>query len=117
MYAFLVGTPILVYVGYQVAKFVSLMVFTGMYPDRGPYYWDVNFQAALREPGSLFYLGTDWLLGKVLICGLLIGWVAYFRGVVPKYSHRDVSAGITTTVLWSTLLVLAVHFVFAFLEF
>ncbi len=117
LYAFLVGTPLLVWIGYQVARYVSLMVFTGMYADRGPYYWDQNFQAALREPGSFFYAGTSWLIGKILICGLLIAWVAYFRGATNKYSQRDVSSGITSTVLWATLLVLVVHFVFAFLEF
>ncbi len=117
LYAFVIGTPLLVWMGYQVARLVSLMVFTGMYADRGPFYWDQNFQAALRQPGSMFYLGTGWLLAKVLICGVLIAWVAYFRGAIPKYSHRDVSTGITTTVLWATLLVLIVHFVFAFLEF
>src|SRR5690606_39377595 len=92
-------------------------VFLGMYPDRGAFFWSQNFESALREPGQFFALGTHWLLAKVLICGLLVAWVAYFRGAAPKYSHRDVSAGITTTVLWGTLLVLIVHFVFAFFEF
>lgn len=117
VYAFLIGTPVLVYLSYLVARYVSLMVFLGMYPDRGPYFWEQHFEAALREPGSSLFIGSGWLLAKVLICGLLVAWVAYFRGEAPKYSHRDVSAGITTTVLWATLLVLIVHFVFAFLEF
>ena len=117
VYAFLIGTPVLVYVCYAIARYVSLMVFLGMYPDRGAFFWSQNFESALREPGQFFALGTHWLLAKVLICGLLVAWVAYFRGAAPKYSHRDVSAGITTTVLWGTLLVLIVHFVFAFLEF
>ena len=117
VYAFLIGTPVLVYLSYLVARYVSLMVFLGMYPDRGPYFWEQHFEAALRQPGSMFYIGSGWLLAKVLICGLLVAWVAYFRGEAPKYSHRDVSAGITTTVLWATLLVLIVHFVFAFFEF
>ena len=117
VYAFLIGTPVLVYLSYLVARYVSLMVFLGMYPDRGPYFWEQHFEAALRQPGSTFFIGSGWLLAKVLICGLLVAWVAYFRGEAPKYSHRDVSSGITTTVLWATLLVLIVHFVFAFFEF
>jgi len=117
VYAFLIGTPVLVYLSYLVARYVSLMVFLGMYPDRGPYFWEQHFESALRQPGSAFFIGSGWLLAKVLICGLLVAWVAYFRGEAPKYSHRDVSAGITTTVLWATLLVLIVHFVFAFFEF
>ncbi len=35
----------------------------------------------------------------------------------PKDSSRAVSQGVTSTILWSTLYVLAVHFVFAFVEF
>jgi len=35
----------------------------------------------------------------------------------PKHSTSDVSRGITSNILWSTLWVLVVHFAFAFYEF
>ena len=42
---------------------------------------------------------------------------AYERGRAAKHSTTDVSSGITSTILWSTLHVLIVHFLFAFYEF
>ena len=37
--------------------------------------------------------------------------------MAPKSSSQDVSAGVTRTILWSTLGVLTVHFAFTFFEF
>ena len=68
-------------------------------------------------PGYPLYARTGWLLGKILLCALGIGLIAYHQGASPKHSSRDVSMGITATILWSTLYVLVVHFTFAFFEF
>ena len=43
--------------------------------------------------------------------------IAYYRGRTPKYSSYDVSQSVTSTILWSTLYVLAIHFAFAFWEY
>ena len=43
--------------------------------------------------------------------------ISYHLGMQPKSSSHDVSNGVTRTILWSTLLVLVVHFVFTFFEF
>ena len=45
------------------------------------------------------------------------GMAAVYRGRQPKHSPSDVSHGITSQILWSTLYVLVVHFAFAFYEF
>jgi ABC-type transporter Mla maintaining outer membrane lipid asymmetry permease subunit MlaE len=56
-------------------------------------------------------------LAKTTVCAAGIAIIAYARGARPKDSSRAVSRGVTSTILWSTLYVLAVHFVFAFVEF
>jgi ABC-type transporter Mla maintaining outer membrane lipid asymmetry permease subunit MlaE len=58
-----------------------------------------------------------WLAAKVLLCGLGVGAIAYHQGMRPKHSAVDVNRGITSTIIWGTLFVLAVHFAFAFWEF
>lgn len=117
LYSFLVGTPLLNLIGYYTARATSLVVFTANHPDRGPDFWCTYFHRLLVVPDQTFLVGTWWLLAKVLLCAVGIALIAYHRGARPKYSTRDVSIGITATILWSTLYVLVVHFVFAFLEF
>jgi ABC-type multidrug transport system ATPase subunit/ABC-type transporter Mla maintaining outer membrane lipid asymmetry permease subunit MlaE len=117
LYAFLLGTPFLVGLGFLAARTTSLAVFVYNHPDKGPNFWDGNFHRDLRIPGELFFRGTPWLLAKLLVVGLGVGVIAYRMGMRPKSSAVDVSRGITATIIASTLYVLLVHFVFAFLEF
>jgi ABC-type transporter Mla maintaining outer membrane lipid asymmetry ATPase subunit MlaF/ABC-type transporter Mla maintaining outer membrane lipid asymmetry permease subunit MlaE len=117
LYAFLIGAPLLVAIGYATATVTSLVVFTAIRPERGPDFWNLHYHRDLLVPGEVLYQGTHWLLAKVLLCGLGIAMVAYHRSARPKYSSRDVSAGITSTILGSTLWVLVVNFAFAFFEF
>jgi ABC-type multidrug transport system ATPase subunit len=117
LYAFALGAPFLVALAFTTARMVSLLVFAYDYPQHGPFFWDSHFHRSLRVPGAPLYDGTGWLLAKVVLCGLGIGTVAYHRGMKPKHSGQDVSAGITSTIIWSTLFVLVVHFAFAFLEY
>jgi ABC-type transporter Mla maintaining outer membrane lipid asymmetry permease subunit MlaE len=117
LYAFVLGTPLLVAIGYASAAITSLIVFTATHPDRGPWFWRLYFHRELVVPDQLLYAGTYWLLAKITTCAAGIAVIAYSRGVQPKDSSRAVSQGVTSTILWSTLYVLAVHFVFAFLEF
>jgi ABC-type polar amino acid transport system ATPase subunit/ABC-type transporter Mla maintaining outer membrane lipid asymmetry permease subunit MlaE len=117
LYAFLLGTPLLVGIGYVSAAITSLVVFTATHPDRGPWFWQLHFHRELVEPDQFLYNGSFWLLAKTTVCAAGIAVIAYARGARPKDSSRAVSQGVTSTILWSTLYVLAVHFVFAFLEF
>ena len=117
LYSFLLGGPLLTLISYLVAGATSLVAFVATHPDRGPDFWNLHFHARLAVPDQFLFLGTWWLLGKILLCSIGIGLIAYHQGARPKYSSRDVSTGITTTILWSTLYVLIVHFAFAFLEF
>ena len=117
LYAFLLGTPFLIGIGFLAARYTSLVVYTYNYPEKGPNYWDGNFHRDLRIPGQLFYRGTLWLVLKVLVAGLGVGAIAYHVGRWPKASGVEVSKGVTTAIIFATLFVLGVHFAFAFLEF
>ena len=52
-----------------------------------------------------------------MAAGLGTGAVAYACGASPKPSAGSVNAAVTASVIRCTLLVLAVHAVFAFFEF
>ena len=117
LYAFLVGTPVLNAICYYAASAISVVTFTATHQDRGPDFWHLHYHCRLTVPGQWFFAGYGWLLAKLLFCAVGIGLIAYHQGVRVKYSSRDVSFGITSTILWATLYVLTVHFVFAFLEF
>ncbi|MBN8600743.1 MAG: ABC transporter permease [Planctomycetes bacterium] len=115
--AFLVGTPVLTQFAFWIAKLTSLVVFNSTHSQLGPYYWDFHFHRRLIVADQWLYDGFWWVELKSLLCGLMVGWVAYQWGVRPKASSRDVSRAITSTVLWATLAVLIVHFCVAFWEF
>ncbi len=117
LYAFLIGTPVLAAISYATAALASLVVFTATHPDRGPSFWNLHFHSELVVPGEFLYAGTLWLLAKTLLCAVGIALIAYHRGARSKHSSGVVSTGITSTILWSTLHVLVVHFAFAFFEF
>ncbi len=117
LYAFLLGTPLLVALSFFTARLTSLAVFTATHPHYGPWIWRQHFHGALWLPDHLFYEGTGWLLAKVLCCAAGTALIAYHRGAAPKPSGRDVSRGITSTILWATIFVLLVHFTFAFFEY
>ncbi len=117
LYSFLLGTPLLTWISYQVSAATSLAAFTATHAERGPDFWQAFFHRRLVLPDAMLFAGTGWLLAKLLLCGAGIGLIAYYRGAAPKHSGRNVSDGITSSILWSTLYVLIVHFVFAFVEF
>ena len=117
LYSFLVATPLLVAISFLAARAVSLLVFSVTHPGFGPFFWETHFHRELILPGSAIYRGTGWLVAKVLLSAVGIGRIAYQQVIRPKHSTRDVSRGISATILWSTLYVLLVHFAFAFFEF
>ena len=117
MLSFLVGTPLLNWISFLAAKVTGLITFVWTHPDQGPHFWQYHYHRQLEILGQWSYYGTAWLFAKLLCCGLVIGMVAYFQGIKAKFSTSDVSSSVTKTILWSTLLVLVIHFVFAFYEF
>ncbi len=117
LYAFLLGTPLLLAIGYAASALTSLVVFTATHPARGPWFWQLYFHRELVVPGHWLYAGSYWLLAKTTFCAAGIAMIAHARGASPKGSSRAVSQGVTSTILWATLYVLFVHFVFAFVEF
>ena len=117
LWAFLVGTPVLLAIAWTVAGLTSLVVFTATHPALGPMFWDAHFFRTLRASGGLLFDGSGWLLAKTLISAAGIALISYYRSAGPKRSGRDVSTAITSSILWSTLLVLVVQFAFSFFEF
>jgi len=117
LYAFLLGTPILVFLAFALARLTSLCVFIGTHPAQGAFFWQVHFHRELVRDGEWFYHGTGWLLAKVLCCAAGTGLLAYLVGARPKPSARSVSSGITLHILLATIFVLVVHLVFALFEF
>ncbi|MBL8830419.1 MAG: ABC transporter permease [Planctomycetaceae bacterium] len=117
LWAFLVGIVGLNFIAFVAARVVSLVVFAATHADLGPFFWQAHFEAHLRVPGQWWYLGTGWLIGKLLLCGAGLAAISYQLGARPKHSPADVSRGITSTVLWSTLFVLLIHMLFALVEF
>lgn len=117
MWSFLIGTPLLSFAAYYVAKFTSLITFVLADPRRGPDFWHQHFHRGLDQMGQFTYQGFGWLISKLLCCGLGIAIISYYQGRKPKYSTTDVSRSVTSTILWATLFALAVHFVFALFEY
>ena len=117
MWSFVIGTPLLSYAAFYVAKFTSLVTFVLADPRRGPDFWHQNFHRGLEVMGEFSYRGFDWLIAKLLCCGIGIAIISYYQGRKPKYSTTDVSRSVTATILWATLFALAVHFVFSLFEY
>jgi len=117
MISFVIGTPLLTLFAFWAARLTSLVTFSYTQPGHTPDFWYQYFHYSLQVIGSRFYFGTHWLLAKLAICGIGTGVIAYFQGRRPKYSPSDVSHSVTVAILWTTLYVLIVHFIFAFYEF
>lgn len=117
LYSFIIGAPLLIFLSFQAARWISLLVFLSLNPNVSPDFWHQYFHRNLESTETFYYIGTGWVLTKVLICGLGIGLIAYLIGKKPKLSSSDVSHSVTRTTLYSTIFVLTVHFIFAFFEF
>ena len=117
VWALLVATPVLEWLAFVAARLTSMATFTMTHPSTGAYFWQQHFDRALMRQGDLPLSGWQWLLLKNLACGVGIAAIGYYRGMAPKQSASDVSDAITSTVLWTTLYVLVVHFIVALLEF
>lgn len=117
MWSFMIGTPMLTYAAFYVAKYTSLVTFALADPRRGPDFWHHHFHRGLEELGQFTYEGFGWLIAKLLCCGFGIAIISYYQGRKPKYSTSDVSRTVTSTILWATLFSLTVHFIFALFEY
>jgi ABC-type transporter Mla maintaining outer membrane lipid asymmetry ATPase subunit MlaF/ABC-type transporter Mla maintaining outer membrane lipid asymmetry permease subunit MlaE len=117
VWSFLIGTPVLTFLAYYVAKFTSMITFLISHPTRDPNFWHYHSHRGLENFGEFFYQGFWWLMAKLLLCGIGVAIISYRQGLSPKYSSSDVSKSVTATILWATLFVLVVHFVFALFEY
>ena len=117
LYAFLLGTPFLVLLSYAVAALTAAFAFLISHQDLGIAFWDAHFHKELVQPSSILYRGSAWLIAKLVCCGLGVAMISWRCGVAPKLSGAEISQGVTRTILWATLFVLFVHFVFSLFEF
>lgn len=115
--AFVIATPMLEWLSFSAARLISLVTFNETHPTVGPYFWDQYFFRNLRTDDSFGLFGWRWVLLKNVLCGVGTATIGYYRGLAPKKSASDVSNAITSTVLWTTLYVLVVHFAVALIEF
>ena len=115
--AFVIATPLLEWLAFTAARSISLLTFVANHPSVDPFFWDQHFYRNLAQNGSVFYAGWSWVLLKNVLCGVGTAAIGYYQGIAPKYSATDVSHSITSTVLWTTLYVLVVHFIIALCEF
>ena len=117
LYAFLLGTPLLTMLSYAVAATTASVAFLMSHGELGIAFWDAHFHQQLRLPGSWLYKGSGWLIVKLLCCGAGIAIISWQHGSVRKLSGAEISHGVTRTILWATLYVLFIHFVFSLYEF
>lgn len=115
--AFMLATPILEWMAFTSARFVSMLSFTATHPNVGPFFWEQHFYRNLLSSDGGWPQGWGWVMLKNLACGIGTGAIGFYRGLAPKQSASDVSNAITSTVLWTTLYVLLVHFIIALIEF
>jgi ABC-type transporter Mla maintaining outer membrane lipid asymmetry permease subunit MlaE len=115
LFAFLIATPLLGALAFQVARLVSLVCFHSMHDELGPHFWSQHFHSRLA--GGWVDSGGWWVMAKTAVCGVGVAMISYHQGNLSKGSAGDVSDSITATVLWATLFVLVVHFVTSFYEF
>ncbi len=109
--------PVLIRVGFLALKWLSLVVFVATHGQLGPEFRHLQFHRGLIGPRSCLCGGSGWVLAKTLVCAAGVAALCYARGSGPKHSPDDVNYAITTAILWATLYVLTVHFVFAFFQF
>ena len=117
LYAFLLGTPFLTLISYAAASLTAGVAFLATHAEDGMAFWDAHFHKELRDPSAFLFHGTDWLMAKLVCCAAGIAMIAWDCGSSPKKSGPEISTGVTRTILWSTLFVLTVHFVFSLIEF
>ncbi len=117
LYAFLFGMPFLALLSYAVAAVTAAFAFLISHPDLGVAFWDAHFHKELSQPASILYRGTAWLFAKLICCSLGVAMISWRCGVTPKLSGSEISLGVTRTILWATLFVLFVHFLFSLFEF
>ncbi len=94
-----------------LAYVTSLAVFLAMHPGWSARYFHASYVRELE----LEHVG--WLVAKVGVSALGVALVAYRLGTAPKHEPGQVVRGLHRTLLVALILVLAVHAVFAFLEF
>lgn len=111
------GTPLLTAVNFVAASLGSMVVFSIIHAEHSTYFWAREYTRLLSQGESDYFEGTLGVLVKTTIASLGTAAIAYFQGMRPKNSGRDVSRAVTSTIIWCTLFVLFVHLAASIIEF
>ena len=117
LWSLLLAMPFLVWLMWWTAELSALLVFLFGHPDRSAFFFARGFTRGLVNEDFFLHWGWKWVLAKTEACAFGIAAIAWFVGAREKHSADDVSRGVTRTVIFASLHVLLVHFLFSFFEF
>lgn len=117
LWAHALGTPLLTAVNFLAASLGSMVVFSIIHAEHSTYFWAREYTRLLIQNGGDYFEGTFGVWVKTTIASLGTAAIAYFQGMRPKSSGRDVSRAVTSTIIWCTLFVLFVHLAASIIEF
>jgi ABC-type transporter Mla maintaining outer membrane lipid asymmetry ATPase subunit MlaF/ABC-type transporter Mla maintaining outer membrane lipid asymmetry permease subunit MlaE len=117
LWSLLLAMPFLVWLMWWTAELSALLVFLFGHPDRNAFFFARAFTRGLVNEDFFLHWGWKWVLAKTEACAFGIAAIAWFVGAREKHSADDVSRAVTRTVIFASLHVLLVHFLFSFFEF
>ncbi|HET6162228.1 MAG TPA: ABC transporter permease [Planctomycetota bacterium] len=117
LWSLLLAMPFLVWLMWWTAELSALLVFLFGHPDRSAFFFVRGFTRGLVNEDFFLHWGWKWVLAKTEACAFGIAAIAWFVGAREKHSADDVSRAVTRTVIFASLHVLLVHFLFSFFEF
>ena len=115
--ALLVAGPLLVGVAFLTNAWASMVAYLMATGDGSTGVFQRNYLATVWPDDQLLPVGTGWVVLKAASSGVVIAGLSYVIGARPKSSSVDVSRDVGLTIFWASLVTLALHSVYAFVEF
>lgn len=115
--ALIVSAPLLTLLAFVANCYAALVAFLMTSEETSVAMFRRNFFSLLWPASAQFPKGTGWVMLKAVTSGLLIAALAYAIGARRKASSVEVSRGVSLTIFWATLAVLALHSFYSFIEF
>lgn len=115
--ALLLASPLLTVLGFVSNRYAALLAFLLSREEGTAAVFKRNFMSTVWPVDHVLPVGTGWAVVKVMLSGLGIAAIAYLLGARRKTSAPEVSRDVSLTIFWATLIVLAIHSGFSFVEF
>lgn len=115
--ALIVSAPLLTLLAFAANCYAALVAFLMTSDETSVAMFRRNFFSMLWPASAALPGGTGWVMLKAVTSGLTIAALAYAIGARRKVSSVDVSRGVSLTIFWATLAVLALHSFYSFIEF